>query len=229
MGEVAESVVVLKDGRRVTLRSVRADDAVASHAFISAGMAGYTTLASSAGELSVTVEQHAEQLASMTRDERQVFLLAFDELGAIVGQLGIFVSAKRKMKHHATLGMMTGPAWQGVGLGRAMLRAGLDWAAAESSLECVRLGVYASNAPAVALYTSLGFRVEGVLRQYFVNADGTRHDDLAMALWVKPGLAPEGFCAWQVGRAACRVIHELSIQRGPASGPISGLGGGGSA
>lgn len=199
MGTVGPIEVLLKDGRRVTLRSGVAADAEASHAFILSGMAGYTTLASSAGELSVTLEQHREQMPKMAGDSGQLFMLAFDRDGRVVGQLGLFAPTKRKLQHHSTLGMMTGPEWRGVGLGRAMLAAALDWAATESSLECVRLGVYASNAAGVALYRSLGFRVEGVHRQYFINADGTRHDDLAMALWVKPGLAPEGFCTWGAG------------------------------
>lgn len=196
MGTIPPTPITLKDGRTATLRSGEARDAEASHAFILAGMAGYTTLASSAGELSVTLEQHREQLPKMAADTKQLFMLAFDNTGAVIGQLGFFAAPKRKMQHHSTLGMMTGPAWRGVGLGRAMLTAALDWAARDSSLECIRLGVYASNAQAVALYESLGFRTEGVHRQYFINADGTRHDDYAMALWVKPNLAPEGFCTW---------------------------------
>ncbi len=85
--------------------------------------------------------------------------------------------------------MMCDAGGRGVGWGRAMLTAALDWARANASsplgVRRVELGVLASNPGAAALYRSVGFVEEGRYRQRFRQADGSLVDDLAMALLVE--------------------------------------------
>ncbi len=69
--------------------------------------------------------------------------------------------------HRATLGMGIEAGHRGRGIGTDLLRAVLDWARAQPSLAWVDLGVFAENAPALALYRKLGFREVGRVTDRF--------------------------------------------------------------
>lgn len=53
--------------------------------------------------------------------------------------------------------MWVSPDARGLGVGRALLETIINWSR-EQGMESVTLGVYTSNAPAIALYKSLGFK-----------------------------------------------------------------------
>ena len=72
-------------------------------------------------------------------------------------------SAKPKTKHKAhLLGMFVMESARRLGAGRALVRAGLEAAAARSGIVVVTLTVTEGNASAIALYESCGFRTFGV-------------------------------------------------------------------
>ncbi len=56
-----------------------------------------------------------------------------------------------------------------------------SWAAGRPGLHKIELLVRATNAAAIRLYTRLGFREEGILRDRVRLPDGKFVDDLAMA------------------------------------------------
>lgn len=56
------------------------------------------------------------------------------------------------------------PAWRGKGIARPMLRRVIDNIRAVGDFPRLELNVYTFNAPAIALYESLGFTREGVRR-----------------------------------------------------------------
>jgi putative acetyltransferase len=57
-------------------------------------------------------------------------------------------------------------AWQGRGVGTALMRVALDLADDWLGLTRVDLIVYAGNAPGAAPYEEFGFEVEGTHRRY---------------------------------------------------------------
>ena len=67
----------------------------------------------------------------------------------------------------------------------------------EAYLEKVYLGVFETNAGARRFYETMGFCEEGRNKDYFRFGQGRYVDDIRMSLYVKPGLAPEGFNTWQ--------------------------------
>lgn len=77
-------------------------------------------------------------------------------------------------------GLSVAPAHQRRGAARALLEAVIESARADRYRRVV-LRVLGHNAPARALYTSCGFEVEGVLREFFL-LDGHYVDDVWMAL-----------------------------------------------
>jgi RimJ/RimL family protein N-acetyltransferase len=82
--------------------------------------------------------------------------------------------------HRATLGMGIERAARGRGLGRALIQAAIAWARAHG-LAWIDLGVFAHNAPARALYASMGFVQTGAVRDQF-RVDGVTIDDISMSL-----------------------------------------------
>ena len=80
----------------------------------------------------------------------------------LVGTAGLRRETRPRTNHKASLfGLVVAPAFQGRGRGRALATAVLDHALAMPALEVLQLKVFASNAPALRLYESLGFHAYG--------------------------------------------------------------------
>jgi mycothiol synthase len=86
------------------------------------------------------------------------------------GRLAGFCWTKVHPDHRPPLGELyvvaVDPDFQGLGLGRALVVAGLHWLHRQRGLEATMLYVDAAHRRAVALYESLGFRVDHVDRAY---------------------------------------------------------------
>ena len=76
------------------------------------------------------------------------------------------------------------PSVRGMKLGGRLAGAAIAQAW-DQGMERIELEVFASNAPAMALYRKLGFTVEGV-RQRSRELDGRYDDNVFMALLRKP-------------------------------------------
>lgn len=110
-----------------------------------------------------------------------LFLVAVVD-GKIVGTADFRRGAASKNRHVAQLGLALRKDARGVGLGTAMMEMGIDWARSVG-IRKLRLGVFATNRPALALYRRLGFVREGRLRREVV-LNGRPVDEILMALWL---------------------------------------------
>jgi putative acetyltransferase len=99
--------------------------------------------------------------------------------GRVVAEAGLHVRDGRQ-RHSARLGIAVHDAFQGRGIGRALLEKLIDLADRWLGLVRIDLTVDADNSRAIALYEKLGFTVEGTERKarYF---DGRYLDVLVMA------------------------------------------------
>ncbi len=115
----------------------------------------------------ISADVWRERLVQSARGAR-VHLVAEVARGArraLIGSAGIVpVSDDPREKHVASLGIGVMDAWQGVGAGRALMTALLDHADEWAHFGRVELHVYVDNQRAIALYESLGFVREGVIR-----------------------------------------------------------------
>ncbi|UXH79914.1 GNAT family N-acetyltransferase [Roseateles amylovorans] len=119
---------------------------------------------------------------------RALFTLGAWSGDRLVGALTCEAEGRQKVQHIAHLvGMMVDDAQQGRGIGRALLQEALSRLRHEPWLELVTLSVTASNAPAVALYRSMGFVCYGHLPRAVRLADGRYLAKELMCLTLRSG------------------------------------------
>ncbi|MDF2628962.1 MAG: putative acetyltransferase [Symbiobacteriaceae bacterium] len=120
-------------------------------------------------------------------DPNTSYTLCAEVDGKPVGMIGLNWTTRPRVRHVAHVGMMVHDAYQGRGIGRALMQAAVD--AADNWLGLIRLEleVWPDNERAVKLYRSFGFAEEGRKR---LNAfrDGKYVDSLAMGR-IRPGFA----------------------------------------
>ena len=93
--------------------------------------------------------------------------------GRFVGNAGLHpINDNPRQKHVASFGISITEAYQGRGVGRALMNACLDFADNWANYARVELTVHADNARAVKLYQSLGFEHEGRLRDFSFREGG---------------------------------------------------------
>ena len=98
----------------------------------------------------------------------------------VIGWCDIFPHERESFAHVGRLGMGLLPQYRGQGTGRRLAEKTIELAK-RIGLERIELDVYASNKPAIALYKSLGFALEGVKRKGR-KLDGIYDDVLVMGL-----------------------------------------------
>jgi RimJ/RimL family protein N-acetyltransferase len=102
-------------------------------------------------------------------------LVAIDD-GSVVGWCDILPGGRPSLAHVGSVGMGLLPSHRGRGIGEDLLRRTLD-----VGLKKARLGVFAANTRAAALYRKVGFVDEGLCRDA-VCIDGIYLDEIIMGL-----------------------------------------------
>lgn len=184
MGVIAPRRLTLRDAEPVTVRTATPEDAasILELSMQIAGEDGYTV--SRPDEVDTEFSERQRELAEYAADAGKLWVVAAAG-SLVVGELDIATMPRMRMRHRARLGLNVRTGWRGKGIGRAMIRAALDWAAAHPTIEKVELGVMAGNTGARRLYESLGFREEGRRGRAFCFAPGRYEDDILMAILLK--------------------------------------------
>lgn len=198
MAQITPRSLTLRDGSPARLRTPLPADAEPVIEHLGRSFADAPWVLRNPDEATFPLEEQRARLNAWLFDPRSLALLVEREhtaTPAVIGMLVFGAGDRRKILHTGELGMGVDPAARGLGVGRALLVGLLDWAVT-SPIEKVTLRVVPENAAARALYGSLGFQDEGLLRRHFRHDDGSYHDLACMAIYTQPGLAPEGFRTW---------------------------------
>lgn len=196
MARIEPRTVTLRDGATITIRSGEEGDALASLNLRARCARESRFISTLPEDVTESLWQQLKINRGYAADPCGLLLYAEAPGHGLVGGLGVRHNTRRRLRHWVEVGMTIVSEWQGRGVGRAILTAALDFAAANPAIEKVCLSVIPDNEPAVRLYHAVGFREEGRQFRQMKQPDGTYHDHAFMAVYVKPGIAPEGFLTW---------------------------------
>ena len=131
-------------------------------------------------EFPVTVESLKSLLEHFERSKNGFFLVAAaaDE---IAGSLNVRGGRHRKLRHVGELGMSVRDTWRREGVGRCLLDTAIETARKSGTLRVLSLQVFETNLPAIRLYETAGFSLDG-RRPGHLLIDGAYRDLLVMSL-----------------------------------------------
>jgi RimJ/RimL family protein N-acetyltransferase len=167
--------VSLKDGRTVDLRTYLQEDKEQLVSF-------YARLSPETLRWSLPPYDRRKIERWTSNLEDTVVLLAFQQ-NRVVGNLNVFLqrSWAQRLKGNGELIIYLHQDFQGVGLGTAMMREGIDLSR-RKGLHRLSLSVIADNLNATKLYEKVGFQHEGSRREDYLGEDGRYHDVVEMGL-----------------------------------------------
>lgn len=154
------------------IRAVRLEDAAAITEMVSLPGFRFGTLRLPHSR----IEQTQAWIAGMGNDATNL-VAVLDS--TVVGNAGLNRHTGRR-SHAAGIGIGVHDDFTGRGIGRALMTELIAVADNWLNLRRLELNVYADNAPAIALYESLGFKREGLYADYAFR-DGAYVDSIAMA------------------------------------------------
>lgn len=100
--------------------------------------------------------------------------------GSVIGWSDIMIKPRPALRHSGVFGLGVLREFRRQGIGRLLLNAALG-AARRKGLTRVELFVRIDNDPAIQLYKSAGFEIEGVTRRH-LRIDNGYHDSYMMSL-----------------------------------------------
>ena len=109
-------------------------------------------------------------LRAIRRYPHAAVFVAEAEDGTVVGRLSIARDQHPASRHVADLGLMVAQSHRRQGVGRALLRAAVDWAR-QQDVQKLELHVFPHNEAAIALYEQFGFVREGYRRRHYRRGD----------------------------------------------------------
>jgi RimJ/RimL family protein N-acetyltransferase len=168
-----EKPAVLKDGRRVKIRTYKPSDKEALGSM-------YAGLSNESLRWSMP-PYNRERIERMTSDlENRILLLGFDGQRA-VGHLQIMLATNARFRGTGELFIYLHQDFQNVGLGTALMSEGIALARARG-MHRLELTVVADNQRAIRLYEKVGFQREGLKRENYLGEDGKYHDEVEMGI-----------------------------------------------
>jgi putative acetyltransferase len=124
-----------------------------------------------------SVEMWRKRMADPQEGFRTLVACADQE---VVGVISFSQLANPARRHVGQLGMAVHDAWQGKGVGTALMQAVVDLAERWLNVTRLELCVFTNNSAAIALYKKFGFEIEGT-HQHYAFRDGRFVDAYAMA------------------------------------------------
>lgn len=163
---------------RVQIRPIRSEDIPALYAIRQMEGVRENTLALP----SVRLQQSEEYFGNFSASDHAFVaeIIGKKKQGTVIGSADLSIASSPRCRHSAEIGIMVHKDYQGEGVGRRLMEALIDLADNWLKLVRLELNVFADNLPAVKLYESLGFVVEGT-KKYGAIKEGHYGDLFLMA------------------------------------------------
>lgn len=186
-----DTVLVLHapDARTLLIRRAVPDDAPAVLAHLLRVGAETSWLSFGAAGPGVTEAAERAFLARAASGDTALAVVV-ERDGAIVARLTFDAYPRPRTGHGGELGIAVERACWGTGVGRRLMELLVAWAERGGRVRKLNLRVHVDNARAIALYTSLGFVIEGRITRDTLEQDGTFHDAFLMGRPIDPLTTP---------------------------------------
>lgn len=152
-----------RHGRPFTVRSARPPDASAIGAMLADLARTDEFILLSPDEIAIDDLHRREEIARALACPDRWYLAAVEVDGVVAGMLDLRGNPVRRCGHVVELGVGLAPAARDRGVGTALMRHALEWAAARGFAK-MRLFVIDGNGRALHLYDRLGFAETGRFR-----------------------------------------------------------------
>lgn len=171
--------LMLRDGRKCTIRSAEPDDAPMMLQYMKTMLGETPFLLRTPEEFAYTPEEESRVLAGRKEDPRSLMLAAEAE-GRIIACADICShGAKSRVMHRGELGISVRKDYWRQGIGSALMERLIAFAA-RSGYEQVELTVESKNHRALGLYIKYGFMVYGTRPHGMKYPDGSYDNDYLM-------------------------------------------------
>ncbi len=168
-----EKTVVLKDGRKVLLRTYNPQDKEALFSF-------YASLSPETLKWALPPYDRPRVERMVSNPANAVILLAHHQ-DRVVGHVHIYTQPFTRAKGLGELLIYLHQDLQNIGLGNAMMQESIRLTK-EKGLHRIGLSVIAQNHRAIRLYEKVGFKHEGVRKEDYCGEDGHYYDVVEMGL-----------------------------------------------
>jgi RimJ/RimL family protein N-acetyltransferase len=129
------------------------------------------------------LQKEKERIQSILDNIKETLIVA-EINGVVVGSIEFRSQNRKRLSHTGSVSMSIRKNYRGMGIGKALLKALLDWAEENPLIEKVSLGVLSTNQRAISLYKQMGFLEEGrLIKEYKLN-HGEYVDDVLMYKFV---------------------------------------------
>lgn len=186
--------LTLRGGAEVSLRSPTADDAPRLLRYLDAVRRQTPFIQWGPDDALPTLQQERQWVQSRRDRDGSVILIA-EAAGEVISICGVDRDGPyQRIDHGAELGISIDAAWCDGGLGTLLMGELIAWATRHPALSVLRLGAFADNDRAIALYTKLGFEPEG-RRRWRLRRGDALVDEVIMSRWVgqtggRPAMPP---------------------------------------
>jgi RimJ/RimL family protein N-acetyltransferase len=191
MGSIAPRMVKLKNGEAAIIRTSIPSDAARFVEIMRAVAQERAYTIAEPDELDWTehgkrgdIEAHLDKPGYLALSAEVDGAVRGEIRGNVVGFLEFENGRRRRTAHSGLFSIFIAKGWRGQGIGRALIEALLDWAAANPLIEKVTLATFSTNTSALALYEKIGFEVEGRCPRD-MKIDGEYVDSVLMYRFVK--------------------------------------------
>lgn len=174
-----EKEIVLKDGRKCTLKPNSPEYAEAMIEYLKKTSGETEFLLRYPDEVNYTLESEKEILQRLLEDPYVIMMAAIVD-GKVAGNGSVSgIGDKRKIRHRCSMAIALYEEYWGLGIGTAMIGY-MTELAAKTGWHQMDLEVVAENEQAQALYKKCGFIESGRRHNALLFDDGTYHDEILM-------------------------------------------------
>ena len=128
----------------------------------------------------MTIDAEEKWIESHRSNLNKIILIAEVE-SKIVGILDFSNGNRNRIAHTGEFGMSVLKEYRNQGIGSLLLKALMEWAKQNSTIEIISLNVHANNERAIGLYKKMGFEIEGTRRRNSKYSENTYVGSVIMA------------------------------------------------